>query len=461
MRRILPVAIGVTLLLLWAQWLRGGIVDDAYIFCRYAHNLAAGQGAVFNPGERVEGTTSPALLGLLGLCARFRADLPLAAVLISMMAAVAALLFLRGEAALLAAAVAPLGAWATTGMDVTLFALAVAGVTFLVEREPDAPRPGVWIAAGAAYWVRPEGLLLWLALLVRHRASWRRALLGLAPIAILTAARLVYYGVPLPNTFYAKAAGGPLLWWRGLRYLGSIAIVLLPLVLAVLLARPRRWGFAGVALALLALGIVFEGGDHFAMVRFAVPLVPLLAVLAARGLAERFGGLRLGIAAAGMAVVTASWTALIPQAERIRFANEVGNTALFDRVGRALATALGPRHRLAIVTAGAIPFRTEWETIDMLGLCDAHIARAPRTLGRGIIGHERFDSRYVIDRAPDVILLHPWFWQSPVPNPETRLSHEAQLDLLREPRFAERYRLEWLQVPDGFIALYRAAASPH
>src|SRR5689334_15439491 len=33
-------------------------VDDAYIFCRYAQNFAAGHGLVFNLGERVEGVTS-------------------------------------------------------------------------------------------------------------------------------------------------------------------------------------------------------------------------------------------------------------------------------------------------------------------------------------------------------------------------------------------------------------------
>ena len=46
-------------------------VDDAFILLRYAENLAAGHGPVFNPGERVEGFTSPAMVvieaGLLRL----------------------------------------------------------------------------------------------------------------------------------------------------------------------------------------------------------------------------------------------------------------------------------------------------------------------------------------------------------------------------------------------------------
>ena len=37
-------------------WSNG--VDDAFITYRYADNLRAGKGLVFNPGERVEGTSS-------------------------------------------------------------------------------------------------------------------------------------------------------------------------------------------------------------------------------------------------------------------------------------------------------------------------------------------------------------------------------------------------------------------
>src|SRR5205814_2662804 len=35
-------------------------IDDAFINFRYAENLASGLGPVFNPGERIEGYTTPA-----------------------------------------------------------------------------------------------------------------------------------------------------------------------------------------------------------------------------------------------------------------------------------------------------------------------------------------------------------------------------------------------------------------
>src|SRR5206468_3388663 len=43
-----------------------GLVDDAFIQFRYAANLAAGHGPVFNPGERIEGASGGLWMALLG-----------------------------------------------------------------------------------------------------------------------------------------------------------------------------------------------------------------------------------------------------------------------------------------------------------------------------------------------------------------------------------------------------------
>ncbi len=44
-------------------------IDDSYITYRYARNLIAGDGFVFNPGERVLGTTTPLYTSLMALAA--------------------------------------------------------------------------------------------------------------------------------------------------------------------------------------------------------------------------------------------------------------------------------------------------------------------------------------------------------------------------------------------------------
>jgi arabinofuranosyltransferase len=52
----------------WLAWsFRGYTPDDTFIYLRYADNWAAGRGLVFNPGERVQGYTSPLWTLLIGL----------------------------------------------------------------------------------------------------------------------------------------------------------------------------------------------------------------------------------------------------------------------------------------------------------------------------------------------------------------------------------------------------------
>ncbi len=54
----------IALSLLFLLWLRfhqpPNTVDDAYTTFRYARNLVNGLGFVYNPGEHVLGTTTPA-----------------------------------------------------------------------------------------------------------------------------------------------------------------------------------------------------------------------------------------------------------------------------------------------------------------------------------------------------------------------------------------------------------------
>src|SRR5688572_11448166 len=60
--------------LVFLVWLRlqqpPNTVDDAYITFRYARNIATGVGFVYNAGERVLGTTTPAYALLLALASR-------------------------------------------------------------------------------------------------------------------------------------------------------------------------------------------------------------------------------------------------------------------------------------------------------------------------------------------------------------------------------------------------------
>ena len=66
-----------------AFFVGAGLVDDSYIFLRYAENLAIADGLVFNIGEQVEGFTSPLWVLLLGSTAWIGLDLVVVAKFLS------------------------------------------------------------------------------------------------------------------------------------------------------------------------------------------------------------------------------------------------------------------------------------------------------------------------------------------------------------------------------------------
>src|SRR6476660_2675172 len=52
-------------LLAWMGWAQRHMIDDGFIYLRVIEEIRAGNGPVFNVGQRVEAFTSPAWVGLL------------------------------------------------------------------------------------------------------------------------------------------------------------------------------------------------------------------------------------------------------------------------------------------------------------------------------------------------------------------------------------------------------------
>lgn len=207
-------------------------VDDPYITFRYAANLLAGHGPVFNIGERVEGYTSP--LHLL-LSAALMTVAPSADILFK--AKCASLLFgfvvLAQTGAL--ARRSGLGAWeaalaqtlvalnvnfalaAVNALETTLYGALLLASLLLFLKEC---RRGRGVLSGfvlfCALLARPEAALT-VAALLAVRLYWMRRrrlpasfvlpwlLAFLAPAGLCELARWGYYGQLLPNTYFAKA----------------------------------------------------------------------------------------------------------------------------------------------------------------------------------------------------------------------------------------------------------------
>lgn len=454
--------------------------DDTFISLRYARNLVEGQGLVFNPGERVEGYTNclwtlllalPFALGIDPVLFTYGLGILSGALLVLAAAALARTLaperpLAAGIAALLAAATPYLVAEAIMGLETALFA-AFAGLALAAYlARPERALPSA-LALIAAALTRPEGLLVsgWVGLHdlassarspERRRPFLLRWALVLGAVGAHMLFRFLYYGDVVPNTFHAKVGGGWAAVLRGLEYAFGFVLASLPLALlgayglsrssGARAARARARWILGLALAYTAYSI-YVGGDFKPTYRFFALPALLFAALAGVG-ALRLGGLARrapDALALGLGCVGAALLILPASTTRAFVRQRVQLYPLHLAIGAWLRDALPPGTWIATANAGAVPYESRLPTVDLVGLCDAHIARVPMPeMGSGTAGHEKSDPLYVLERRPKVVLFQA-ARLSPEPLTPDQIRHRlqwrAERDLWQEPRFQREYRL--------------------
>ncbi|HEX4963701.1 MAG TPA: hypothetical protein VF173_22940 [Thermoanaerobaculia bacterium] len=415
--------------------------DDAYISYRYALNLASGHGLVFNPGERVEGFSNLLYVLLLTPAAALvpRVGVYAVSAALNVLFALAALIVLHrftrrrlgnGAAAALAFLVAlcpSIWVWVASGLETPLVLLLQVAVWVLCERlveEGAGARKlaaGLCLVAALSVLARVDGFItpLLAAAFLGLRGRWRPALAVAAVAAATFAAtalwRLSYYGWPLPNTVYAKVTGAslPLRLEAGGEQLLSVLLGTGMLVAVAALAvaglrglqgfSPRRRDpLPGLAFpAVFAAGwlgyYVYVGGDFYSD-RFLLALFPMgawaLLSLAAASANRR---------AVAILTVLLATAQLAPLARDPRFSYTLHKYDRWVTLGHFLG-ARHPGEVIAIDGAGKVPFFSGLQTIDMLGLADAHIAHGQADpKGYFWAGHAKSDLDYVLARRPDLI----------------------------------------------------------
>ncbi len=295
--------------------------DDAFISFRYADNLAAGRGLVFNPGERVEGYSNPLWTVLLAVpmwlgIGRWDLGPLVLAKCVGVVLAIATLWLLRGVLSrrgarsawmglLYCGAVAPNAFWSIGALETPLLALfLLLAVRDHLDHELDDARPeglsrsSFWFLLAAL--TRPEPLVLFVvAWALRawqsfrsHTLGWREqsrfALPFLVPYGAFLALRFAYYGSLLPNTYYAKRYLDPFAFIRGGQYLeGALCDLRLDVLIAFVVLWPSSCpgaprGGVGVPLAArrdASRSCVLRGGwDWMPVYRLVAPIVPVLSL---------------------------------------------------------------------------------------------------------------------------------------------------------------------------------------
>ncbi|MGO8671894.1 MAG: hypothetical protein ACLQVD_11080 [Capsulimonadaceae bacterium] len=197
--------------------IRGHDFDDPYITYRYAQNLAAHHGFVYNPGLRLLSTTTPLYTLLCSILSKITANLPLASDLFgSFCLLLGACIFidllpqripLAGRVAagvLLGLMQSPLKA---LGSEIPLYTLFILGTCWCYERDRLV---AAGFLSGMATFTRPDGFVTFLALMAavlarRRRADALRSAVAFAvPMAPWIIFATLYFGSPIPVTLAAK-----------------------------------------------------------------------------------------------------------------------------------------------------------------------------------------------------------------------------------------------------------------
>ncbi|HQN44605.1 MAG TPA: hypothetical protein PLA25_10755, partial [Anaerolineaceae bacterium] len=209
-------------------------IDDSYITFRYARNLLAGEGFVYNPGVPVQGTTTPLytllMTGLGALAGGTQADFPVIAWLFNAAADAAACILLwligkrvRHELAGLGAAlvwsVAPYSVtFSIGGLETSLYVLLLTGLAYAYISQK---RVLTGLLGALALLTRPDALIfLGPLMLDRFIRAVRPGLLGVKteperlqlgevlafviPVAAWYGFATLTFGSPLPHSVQAK-----------------------------------------------------------------------------------------------------------------------------------------------------------------------------------------------------------------------------------------------------------------
>jgi len=449
------------------------LFDDAMISMRYARNLAAGEGLVWNPGENpVEGYTNPLWVVFMAFFHLF----PIPAEKISLAIQISGTFFLGINllfvkrisdffstklfvpilAILLTAFYTPLNNWGLQGMEVSVLAplLSAAVWKMLLDFQNDSFSPWPYLLLGFGTLVRVDMAVPYLVLFGfslifipkyrRQHISWGLGLL-IVFLTSQTLFRIWYYGDPLPNTYYLKMGGIPLLLRikRGLyvlyQFVWDMNWVLLALPFAYLLFRRDRKTFL---LALLFLGqiaySVYVGGDAWehkgGANRYIALAMPLFFILFIYSIYQILFSINSSLAIPKLLIASGTLASAVLVAASIASLvnfNFIQNDFRYlerwlllrqpifiegnkeaVRIAQAVRKVSSPDAQIAVVTAGAIPYFSERPTIDLLGKNDPYIAHLPNHASPSLEGvrpgHMKWDYDYSIGQLKPDMILQLW-----------------------------------------------------
>jgi arabinofuranosyltransferase len=451
---LLAFAVPFAILLVHAFYYYPFFADDAFISLRYAQRLLDTGELNWNDGEYVEGYSNLLWVLSIAFLGAFGVDLVAAGRVVGVLASAAAMaafsyyhlkhythiasLFMTNCAFALCA---PVAIWMIGGLEAALGMGLLAWAFILahdvLEQGNKRSAFTVGLLLGLLNLTRPEAPIFTMAIalgifVVSGKNRWNR----IWPLAIMCFTsfiffasqlgfRLAYYGDWVANTYYVKVAFTESRLINGLMYCLKGIASLLPLILVAVIkldvitkhtdhaVQKRSFAFLVIVCAIWITILAVGGGDIFPGYRHILLIVPALILMVMHSLNVIYSkGNHLSTHLFyGYVLLCFIW--LQVTFEENQKAREEGWVWDTKELALALKRDYGDQQALTAVTlAGVIPFFSGLPSIDMYGLNDAYITKhrdedsGYGKFGEGFIGHELFNSKYVLSRKPDIIVFH-------------------------------------------------------
>jgi len=485
LRRFAPVAAALVAAAHAASFLGHGPCDDDFITYRYARNLIEGHGLVFNLGERVEGFSAPGWMFSVAGALALGIDPQTFSIAVSILASAVAA-WAAGELwarrhpesqhagpAWLVALMPAIGWHAIIGLGTVLLAALLALWAMLWDRAlaRDKSAVGAALVLGLAAFVRNEAVLFALPFLVVEfrRGKQLPALLALVPLAGWELFRVVYFGRITPVTYTLKKIAFVDDLRLGLEYLVrsntecGVGVMIVLAATAMSLERGRGLTFLrSLAVGFLAhvAYVVYVGGDFLPFARFFVPALPIGAYLAFEG-AQAFLGARRGLGVLVFAIAAG-----LLQLQQLRreefFLDHADSEPRWIKMANSVVRAVPPTTKVALAPIGAFGYVSRLYIVDMLGLTNTEICKAPPDPGITIKGHQRYDADWVLAQSPEMIIIGNGWLRSGADGRPTLVASHWERTLVEHPLFLERYAPMQMEIEDSYPLLFywRADAPP-
>ncbi|MDH5506334.1 MAG: hypothetical protein OEZ02_03865 [Anaerolineae bacterium] len=447
------------------------LFDDAMISMRYAWNFSHGHGLVWNAGEYVEGYTNFLMTLFMSVATRvFSKRLAVLAVQVfgvGVLLAIASLSVkisrqLWGPAptrphksldVLVFAGILayyPLSYWAIMGMETGVQTLLILAAVAFAFQYRDSHRQG-WLVSlsvslALAYLARPDSLIPGLVIfLYAFGELWdnkkakpimvQAAYLIVPFLALLITHqlfRLSYYGEMLPNTYYLKVGGVPVMvrLRNGANFINGFLLessVLLVIAMAGSISKfTKEKLFLLTLIASIILDQIWVGGDAWAYWRMMVPGIPLAIILLFHALSpwifsdiretqpQQLGRLNTTYLKnsfsriMGSALILICFTLLNARfwpeisMRTLPFLTDLNHTNINKAI--LLQEITTEQATMGVKRAGIIPYFTGRYSIDFFGKADPYIAHLPPILDLAgtyrnwlyFPGHNKYDADYSI-----------------------------------------------------------------